>query len=137
MQGLTDETMEGLWYLGSPYSHSDPAMRERRFRAVARCAGKLYADYGVKTYCPISHTHPVEVELMAMGAAPRGYEFWLPWDFEFFPAMKGLIVCMLPGWEKSKGLKEEVPMMLGHGKSVTHINPGRWFTPEEWEALHG
>lgn len=137
MDFLPKETREGLWYLGSPYSHEDPAMRERRFRAVARVAGKLYEEEGVKTYCPIAHTHPIEVELLATGAEVRSYEFWLPWDFEFFPAMRGLIITRLPGWRQSKGLSQEIPKMLGEGKPCLHVDPRRWFTRAEWQELGG
>lgn len=129
---------KGLWYLASPYSHPDAEMRDRRASAVSRCAGILYEDLGISTFCPIAHSHLIEVEMMAArwGGAPKGpMEFWVPWDEEFFPSMRGAILCHLPGWETSKGMKHERERFAEAGKSLLVIDPQSWFTQEEWEAL--
>lgn len=127
----------GLWYLASPYSHPDEDMRERRFESVSRVAGILYKDYKITTFCPIAHTHPIEVELVKMGGEVNGYKFWLPWDYQFFPAMTGCIVACLPGWKESKGVSLEIPKMLGEDKPVFYLDVERWFNGREWLDLLG
>ena len=46
-------------YLAAPYSHPDPGVRERRFRAINRAAAALIAE-GRIVFSPISMSHPIE-----------------------------------------------------------------------------
>lgn len=138
------EMQEGLWYLASPYSHPDATLRDRRFRAVARVAGHLAYDHKVRTFCPIAHSHPIEVELAgeitdwkAHQEGDKGYKLWLEWDFLFLPVLRGAIVCCLPGWESSYGISKEVPKFRGEGKHVAFLDPQPWFSRGEWEDLGG
>ena len=135
--------MTKLWYLASPYSHDLEYMMEERFRAVARVAGKL-ALQGVFTFCPIAHTHPIAIE---MGKGPSisfdgedlpsqtDHEFWMIWDKLIVPKCDGLIVCMLPGWDKSRGIATEVPLFRKAEKPVQHLDPRPYFDDGEWRVL--
>ncbi len=127
--------MDELWYLGSPYSHPDAWMRELRFRAVSRVAGALRVERGIAIWCPIAHSHPISEELQGM--SPLDHDFWLSWDKPFEQACKGLIVCALPGWQKSKGLKVEIELFSEReGKAITECyNPRGHFTATEWAML--
>ncbi len=128
-----EDQMTELQYLASPYSHKDAWMRELRFRAVTRVAGALRRDRGLATFCPIAHSHPISKELTEVD--PTDHEFWLSWDEPFERLCTGLIVCMLPGWDKSRGIATEVPLFEAAGKSIEHLPPRRYFTLTEWQML--
>ena len=125
--------MAELWYLASPYSHPDVWMRELRFRAVSRVAGALRKERELLTFCPIAHSHPISEELT--GVSPTDHDFWLAWDHPFEAACTGLIVCMLPGWDKSEGVSVEIPLFKKAEKLVVHLQPRQWFTLTEWAML--
>lgn len=125
--------MTKLTYLASPYSHGDAWMRELRFKAVSRVAGKLAYENGILTFCPIAHTHPVSEELLEVDA--NDHSFWLPWDVPFSTMCSALLICMLPGWDNSKGIAEERKLFQLAGKPVDHVNPKNWFTKTEWAML--
>ncbi len=124
--------MDELWYLGSPYSHTDAWMRELRFKAVARVAGALRVERDIAIFCPIAHSHPISETL-----SPdfNTYDFWIGCDTPFIPACKGLIVCALPGWEGSKGLKMEIDLFKEEKKGVEVYTPRSLFTETEWAML--
>ncbi len=125
--------MDKLWYLASPYSHPDAWMRELRFRAVARVAGILRRDEGISTFCPITHSHPISEELT--GVDPTDHDFWLSWDKPFERLCSGLIICQLPGWDKSRGIATEVPLFKAAGKPVLHRVVIQLFSAAEWAML--
>ncbi len=125
--------MSELQYLASPYSHKDAWMRELRFRAISRVAGALMHERGVPTFCPITHSHPISEELRSVD--PTDHEFWLAWDNHFNSACAGLIVAMLPGWSKSRGVASEIPLFEAAGKPIVHLDPTEWFTTCEWRML--
>ncbi len=126
--------MDELWYLGSPYSHPDAWMRELRFRAVARVVGALMERRGIAIFCPIAHSHPISETLPQR---LNSHDFWMKRLEPLEPACKGLIVCALPGWQKSKGLKVEIELFSEReGKAITECyNPRGHFTATEWAML--
>jgi hypothetical protein len=130
-----------LFYLASPYSHEDAKVRATRFDAVCLVAGKLYeaAKPSVATFCPIGHSHPIEVALMARDEkpAPRSWDYWLPWDFKFMPALSGMLVACLPGWQESTGISIEGPKFLHWGMPVVLLDVRDMFEDDEWKKLGG
>ncbi len=136
-----------LVYLASPYSHPDAWMRELRFKAVARVAGLLYYEQGIKAFCPISHSHPVAMELNPQtvhphwqgrkkkGPDPNVGAFWLEWDFPYVKACCHMLICQLPGWRESTGVKAEANEFDAVNKIVHHYNPRAHFTNAEWAML--
>jgi hypothetical protein len=106
-------------YLASPYTHPDPAVREDRYRAafdyVTRCT-----RIGIKKiFSPIVYTH----HLAKIGDFPVGFEFWRSFDFEMLTICNELWVLKLPGWENSKGIKEEIEYARSIGIPVLYIDP--------------
>jgi len=92
-----------LIYLATPYSHSDPAIREQRFREVNAVAARLMRE-GLHVFSPISHTHPIA----EAGDLPRGWEFWEAYDRVLLQACGKIIVLMLDGWRESTGVTAEI-----------------------------
>lgn len=131
---------KGVWYLASPYSHPDAALRHARFKAVSRVAGLLYVQHGIKCFGPISMSAPIERELdhLRIDTKPEdGYAFWQDLDEAFFPHMAGCIRALLPGWETSNGMRHEHERFQEQAKTVVDLNPEEWFVGSEWALLKG
>ena len=97
-------------YLASPYSDPDPAVEQQRFEAVCKVASALMMQ-GHRIFSPIAHTHPIAMA----GEMPRGWDFWQEYDREMLGACDALWVLMLPGWDKSRGIRGELRMWNDRG----------------------
>ena len=92
-----------LYYLATPYSHPEPKMREARFIMACLVAGELM-DHGLHVFSPISHSHPIACQWNL----PKGWDFWGKQDLVMMDRCDEMIVIMAPGWDESKGIKEEM-----------------------------
>lgn len=107
-------------YLASPYSHQDHDVMEQRFDAVCRHAGRLMAE-GHVIFRPIAHTHPIAVR----GELPRGWDYWERFDREFILASRKVIVLMLDGWDRSKGVAAEIKIAEHAGIPIEYMEPAQ------------
>ena len=98
----------GFTYLASPYSHPDEDVRLERYEAACRAAARLM-DQGEVVFSPIAHSHPIE--LVGQPKKPT-HDFWMRQDRPILQHAAKLAVLMLPGWQNSKGVSEEV--MIAH-----------------------
>jgi hypothetical protein len=89
---------------------------EQRFDAACRAAGKLMAE-GHVVFSPIAHTHPIAVRC----ELPRGWDFWERFDREFVLASRKLVVLMIDGWDKSKGVAAEIKIAIDAGIPVEYM----------------
>lgn len=94
--------MYKLIYLASPYSKY-PGGREQAFKEVCKKAWEIMHT-GVQVFCPIAHSHPIEVEVKKIGSP----EFWLEQDYSVLMRCDELWVYKMPGWEDSYGVKKEI-----------------------------
>ena len=108
---------EGLCYLCSPYSHSDPAVREQRFEAACRATAELIRQ-GRSVFAPIPYTH----NLCRYGL-PLDWQFWQRHDLAFLAMCSEVIVLKLPGWKMSIGVQAEIAAARALGKPVTFLEP--------------
>jgi hypothetical protein len=91
---------------------------EWRFeKLTARAAELLHA--GNVVYSPITHNHPIAI---AHGL-PRGWEFWEKFDTEFLRNASKLEVFMLPGWEESNGVMNEIRIAREFGVPIYYTQP--------------
>lgn len=104
-------------YLASPYTHSEPQVREARFRAAAKAAAKLMKA-GQVVFSPIAHSHPIELEF----PEKEDGMFWKRQDIPILRHAEKLVVLMLDGWEQSSGIKWEVETALSLHIPVEYIN---------------
>jgi len=106
-----------MFYLASPYSDPDPAVRQQRFEAAcAMAATMLRAGHSV--FSPIVHSHP----LVAYGL-PTDWSFWQRVDVEHLRQCDEVVVLMLDGWDCSTGVREEVRLARELGKPVRYVGP--------------
>lgn len=90
-------------YLGSPYSHHDPAVRHMRYRAAGRATAHLIRQ-GVCVYSPIVHCHEIAREF----GLPKDFDFWKEYNFKMLEPADFLLILKLDGWKESKGLEGEM-----------------------------
>lgn len=107
-----------LTYLASPYSDPDPGVRDQRFRAACRAAARLMLDGPV--FSPIAHSHPIEKYGMA---DKPPHEFWMRQDIAVLRHCERLVVLCLDGWDRSRGVNEEVHLAHRLGLTVEYMKP--------------
>lgn len=103
-------------YLASPYSHPDAAVREENFRKVSKFAAKMNAE-GLVTFSPITYGHT----LVQFRQMPTDWEFWQNFCFKLLIKCDKLTVLMIDGWEKSRGVAEELSIARDHGIPIEYI----------------
>ena len=107
-------------YLAAPYSHHCAVKRIERFDKINAKAAKLMAQ-GHIVFSPISHSHPVaqylEPDLL------MDHDFWMNQDLPFLENSDEVVVLMLDGWDKSRGVNTEVEMAKQLDIPVRYICP--------------
>lgn len=111
-------------YLASPYSHSEPAVQEARFREACRAAAAMMRA-GELVFSPIAYTHPI-----AAFGLPGDWAYWERFDREMLKICTEVRVLQLDGWMQSKGASAEVDLAHDLGLPVTFVDP----IPEEEKA---
>lgn len=114
--------MPGLIYLATPYSHPEYEVKKERFKEASRMAAKLMEE-GYKVFCPIAHSHPIEV--YGMPEIKSG-DWWLQQDFAILEHCDELVIYKMPGWDKSYGVNKEYDFAVAHGIPIRFIE----YTPK-------
>ena len=105
-----------LIYLASPYSKY-PGGRLEAYRLACKKAGELMQD-GKKIFCPIAHSHAIEVEAFN---DPKDGDWWLSQDFAVLRECAALMVYQMPGWDTSYGVQEEIKFAKWEGIPIMYI----------------
>lgn len=103
-------------YLASPYTHPDPFVREARFKAACKAAADLMLA-GEIVFCPIAHSHPID---LCFGEPGSG-EFWKRQDHPFLAGAVKVKVLCLRGWDDSHGVMAEIAYARDHNIPVEFI----------------
>ena len=104
-------------YIACPYSHPNPLVRQRRYKAVTKAAAHLLAQ-GLIVYSPITHSHP-----MAMRADLPDWEFWQKYDETFLLHSRMMVVLAIHGWEESRGVRAEMAFAALHSIPTFLLEP--------------
>jgi len=111
-----------MLYLASPYTHPDPAVRQERFEAVCRVAGKLIRG-GELVFSPIIQTH----EIATRAAMDYTWEAWRAYDEQMLRLIAAdggsFGVLQLPGWRASVGMRDEQKLAEQLGMVIRYIVP--------------
>lgn len=105
-------------YLASPYSHADPAVRRRRFRASCRAAAVMLKK-GLMVFNPLAHSVPIA----ACGLDDMNHDFWMHVDRPYLEWCHMVMVLTLEGWRESRGANMEIAAARAMGKPVSFISP--------------
>lgn len=130
-----------LIYLASPYSVKTEGLshqvassiRDARYRKVCKLAAEMMKE-GKKVFCPIAHSHPIEV--IGMPGEIQSGDFWLEQDFAILKNASKLAVFQMDGWEQSSGIRREIEFAEEHNIPVEYI-PNKKFTRKYRKPTHG
>ena len=89
-------------YIASPYTHPDPAVRQRRYEEVAAYAARCIAT-GEIVFSPIAYGHP----LAALEDLPTSAGFWEKFNHGVLRRADRLRVLKMRGWYESVGVNRE------------------------------
>ena len=104
-------------YLASPYSDSDPEVREQRFEKVCQAAAGLVRA-GHIVFSPIAHGHSI-----SKFGLPTGWKDWEKSDRAFLVRCDEVAVLTLDGWDESEGVREEIRIAKEIEKPVQYVSP--------------
>ena len=110
-------------YIVSPYTHSDPTVREQRFDAACAAAAVLMRA-GHIVYSPVVYGHS-----LVQRGLPCDWPFWerhARWHLE---RCDEVVVLMLDGWDESVGVRAEIEIAGELEKVVWYRYPVRPATP--------
>ncbi len=113
-------------YLASPYTALredntyDDILMQERYTAVTECFQKLVAA-GLIVYCPITMSHHIDCLHRNLHGNRMPPEFWYEFDKPFIQHASQLFILKLPGWEESKGLKDEIETAKDRHIPVTYL----------------
>ena len=109
----------GFIYVGSPYSHPDPSIMERRYRNVMFYMLQLFKNRQW-AYSPILHCHDMANKF----GLPKEAKYWANYNFAMLSAAREFHVYCLPGWDESVGLSHEVAFWrMARERHVKFIDP--------------
>lgn len=122
------------WYVASPYSHPDPAMREERYRTAVTFVAWAAAER-MLIYSPIVHWH-VAARTRSL---PTDADFWAWINQSDQEHSDGVMVLAIPGWRQSTGVQEELLFAARWSQTVRFFRPAdaagwRWTEINEREA---
>ncbi|MDZ4852138.1 MAG: DUF1937 family protein [Pirellulaceae bacterium] len=104
-------------YLASPYSHTDPLVREDRFNAACMATAALM-QAGCSVYSPIVHSHP-----LVQYGLPIEWQYWQAHDCEHLQHCNQLLVLTLDGWRTSRGVQAEIDLAIDMDLPVHCVSP--------------
>ncbi len=105
-----------LIYLASPYTNSDKTVVEENYKLVSEIAANLTAE-GYVVFSPISYGH----NLLHFKEMPSDWEFWFNFCVTFLLKCDKVMVCTMPGWQHSLGVKEEIEIASKFGIPVEFL----------------
>lgn len=107
-----------LAYLASPYTHSDPAIREARAKAAC-CAAAALIKQGHHILAPIGFFHYIHL----CGELVADWDFWNKLDYNILCRCDALWVLLLQGWDTSTGIKAEMKFARYLGMPISYVDP--------------
>lgn len=94
-----------VYYVASPYSHPDPAIREERYKLAVKAA-KTLTRLGYSAFVPIAYDGLWDLD--PTFTVDHSWSFWEKIDLPILDRCSALILFEIPGWEKSQGVAGEL-----------------------------
>ena len=111
-----------VYYLASPFSTPGKGrmdyelLKEERHHTVEYVAMQLY-ELGFVLVEPIASSYYKSIHFNA----PGNYEYWKVRDRKLIEACDALMVCLMPGWDESVGVTDEIEYAKSLGKGIFYI----------------
>lgn len=106
------------YYLASPYSHPDPAVRTERYIDAERAVVWLLKK-NMYVYSPIVHCHHLSIN----HNLPTEFTFWSAYNTAMIKQATRIFVLMLKGVRSSKGVQDEIEIARGFGIGASLLYP--------------
>jgi hypothetical protein len=110
-------TEPGFWYVATVYT-KHPKGLDIAFEEACYAAGVL-RNQGLNVFCPIAMGHAIAVN---SPADKHDWAMWMENDRPFMRLAYGLIVVMMPNWQESKGIAEEIEVIKKAGKPIKYVH---------------
>ncbi|KZC01428.1 hypothetical protein ABID82_004264 [Methylobacterium sp. PvP062] len=110
-------------YMASPFTVYPT--KEAAWRDACRAASALQAATVMAVYSPIADTYGME----AVGGSKLTHAEWMERDRAMLLACQHVVVMMLPGWEKSRGIRQEIAWAHEAKIPVWYVQPIGQHTP--------
>lgn len=112
-----DENEPKVLYLACPFTHSDPAVQEYRYRMSCIAAAKLMRR-GIVVFNPLSHSVPINEYLHGI---EDQHTFWMGIDLPVLHRCDEVLILGLEKWTESRGVKAEMFEAMAYAKPITLI----------------
>ena len=96
--------MVKYWYLSVPIAHPDPKIVKQRCKIATKLCGDFW-DAQIYVFSPATHSLALRNHGRLKSTTHREL---LDFDLAVLKGAAGMYVLMLPGWEESKGVQEEI-----------------------------
>ena len=113
---MPNNKLKTIAYLAAPYSHPDPEVKTQRLEDVAKAAAQLFSK-GVWVFSPLTHNMTID----AYGIHGN-WQQWGEFDLEMMARCDALLILKLPGWEDSKGVRDEITYAKKIGLPIEEID---------------
>ena len=110
--------VDDMVYLAGPYSHRLNRIRQRRYNQLTEVSARLLQN-GVLNFSPITHSHNQQEFLEDFST---GFDDWRRNDLAYVSRCEAVWVLMIPGWEKSYGVTEEIKFAKKNDIPVAYIH---------------
>lgn len=108
------------YYLATPYTSYTAGGLHSAY-LVANIEAARFVRAGIPVFSPIAHSHSIA----DYGKIDKAsHDIWMAADEPLLAASRGVIVCKLPGWDRSKGIEMEIEMAKKYGIPVYYMEPG-------------
>ena len=114
---------KNLLYLSSPFSHSSPIIKVKRYESMLDIMAFLL-DSNLMVVSPLMLNVPLTGRLNRKGT---DWQDWREYDLFLLSRSDELWILTLEGWEESKGVRAEIKYALRHKIPITLINTERSF----------
>lgn len=134
---MLDKTL--LYYIASPYTakgHTGEGAKEiehARYVEVTRIAAELTEKEDIAILCPITTSHMLKVYNDNLGTS---WKEWKKIDYILLKHVDALLVCLMPGWDKSTGVNGEIQIAKNLKIPIYYVDPETLEVRTESHAVH-
>jgi hypothetical protein len=109
--------MGNLIFISSPYSHLDPNVIEKNFQDVTELVAFLTSQ-GITAISPITYGHT----LLNYMNSDNDWDTWKDFCLTFLSKSTELWVYKMPGWNRSRGVAEEIEYAVKNNLHIKYID---------------